>query len=67
MNSKGSVCAYFKVVSSGRIEKSYERPLVHAEILLQSLHNMKKKFLFLICTDCMVLNAMRIFKDNEGK
>jgi hypothetical protein len=41
MNSKGRVCAYFKVVSPGGIEKSYERPLVHAEILLQNLHNMK--------------------------
>jgi hypothetical protein len=37
MNSKGRVSAYFNVVSSGRIEKSYEKSLVHAEILLQSL------------------------------
>jgi hypothetical protein len=41
MYSKGRVHAYFKVVSSGGIEKSCERPLMHAEILLQSLHNMK--------------------------
>jgi len=41
MNTKGRVHVYFKVVSSGGIEKSYKRSLVHAEILLQSLHNMK--------------------------
>jgi hypothetical protein len=41
MNSKGRVHAYFKVVSSGGTEKSYERPMVDAEILLQSLHNIK--------------------------
>jgi hypothetical protein len=40
MNCKGRVHAYFKVVSSGGIEESYKRPLVHAEILIQSLHNM---------------------------
>jgi hypothetical protein len=34
MNSKGRVYAYFKVVLS-------ERPIVDAEILLQSLHNIK--------------------------
>lgn len=41
MNCKGRVQAYFKVVSSGGIEESYGRSLVHSEILIQSLHNMK--------------------------